>query len=116
MIEWSCAGLLHIFRVGIPIIGMSVLLHLFVFLIFGLPLFFLFWARRSVVWALPVSLPLGLILGACVGFPYYSSGGSLSNQGLVLSLGYGGVTAIGCWVANRRSEQDAPSDGDKHSV
>lgn len=111
MIKWSWAGLLNIYQYGIPMIGMSVLAHLFVFLIFGLPLFFIFWARRSIVWSLPVSLLLGLILGAGVGFPEYFSGGYLSNQELLLSLGYGVATAIGCWVANRRNEQAGSSNG-----
>lgn len=105
MIAWSWSGLLDIYQYGIPLIGMSVLAHLFVFLVFGLPLFFIFWDRPSIVWSLPVSLLLGLILGAGVGLPEYFSGGYLNTQELLLSLGYGVVTAIGCWVANRRSEQ-----------
>ena len=105
MIAWSWSGLLDIYQYGIPMIGMSVFAHLFVFLIFGLPLFFVFWGRRSIIWSLPVSLLLGLILGAGMGFPGYFSGGYLNTEGLLLSLGYGVATAIGCWVANRRSEQ-----------
>lgn len=109
MLAWSWSGLLNIYQYGIPMIGMSVLAHILAFLIFGLPLFFVFWAKPSIVWSLPVSLSLGLILAAVFGFPEYFSGGYLSVTTLFLCLGYGAATAIGCWIANRRSEAVTPN-------
>ena len=110
MIAWSWSGLLNVYQYGIPYIVSSVLVHILAFLIFGLPLFSLFWARRSAIWYWPVSLLLGLILGAGLGFPKYFNDGHLYSEGLFLCLGYGAATSFGCWIANRRSEQGAPSN------
>ena len=107
MISWSWSGLINIYEYGVPLILMSVVAHLFTFLIIGLPMFFAFWKRRSIVWFLPVSLSLGLLIAATLGFPGYYSGGYLNTSTLVLDLGYGAVTAFGCWLANRRSERPA---------
>jgi len=105
MISWSWSGLLNIYQYGVPLILLLILAHLFAFLIFGLPMFFAFWKRKSIVWFLPVSLLLGLLIAAVFGFPGYYSGGYLSTSGLALDLGYGAITAVGCWLANRRSER-----------
>ena len=102
MISWSWAGLPDLCQYAIPLIFMAVLAHVFVFLVAGLPMFFVFWKRASVVWFLPVSLTIGGLMGAVLGLPEYYRGGFLSVEKFSVCLGYGFATAFGCWHANRR--------------
>jgi len=74
--------------------------HATVFLIVGLPLFLVFWRRRSLIWYLPNSLLLGFLLGAGAGFPLYYSSPQFYDQMFFLTAGYGIATAFGCWLAN----------------
>ena len=74
--------------------------HAVVFLILGLPLFLVFWGRRSLIWYLPNSLLIGFLLRAGSGFPHYYSSPRFYDQMFLLSAGYGITTAFGCWLAN----------------
>jgi hypothetical protein len=105
MIAWSWSGLLNIYQYGLPLIGLSVLAHTFAFLIFGFPLFLVFWARRSKIWHFPVSISIGLLIGVVVWIGDYVSSGFPHKETFVVSFLYGVSTAVGCWIANRRSEQ-----------
>ena len=104
MIKWSWGGLLEIYQYGVPILLMAALWHLFGFLIFGLPMFFAFWKRPSIVWVLPVSLSLGLLIGFISGSIFYIL---LGHEMLFFAVVYGVMTSFSCWLANRRSERVA---------
>ena len=106
MSRWSWQAFLEVYDYGLPMIGGAVFGHLFAFLITGLPLFLIFWGNRSIIWHLPVSLLLGGALAALTGIPFYW--GVIGGMDLPLffvCLGYGFVTAFGCWLANRRNEK-----------
>lgn len=103
MISWSWSGLWDIYRYGATYLLMAVAAHSIVFLVVGLPLFFWFWAKESPLWFLPISLPVGSALGALLGFPEYFSGGYLNREELMVCIGYGAATALGCWFARRKT-------------
>lgn len=109
-IERSWGGLLEIYQYGVPILLMAALWHLFGFLIFGLPMFFVFWKRQSIVWVLPVSLSLGLLIGFISGSIFYIL---LGHEMLFFGVVYGVMTSFSCWLANRRSQ---PVDSSKGSL
>jgi hypothetical protein len=85
--------------------------HAAVFLIVGLPLFLVFWGKRSLIWYLPNSLLLGFLLGAGAGFPLYYSSPQFYDRMFFLCSGYGIATAFGCWLANWICEMRARKIG-----
>ncbi len=101
--ECSWPSLLKFFEYGVPIILFLIFAHILVFLVFGLPLFFAFWGRKSIVWSLPITLSIGILLAAIYGFSDYFNEGYLSSSKLILYLGYGATTAVGCWLANKKA-------------
>ena len=109
MSQWSWQEFVEVYAYGLPLIGGAVFAHLFAFLIMGLPLFLIFWEKRSIIWHLPVSLLLGVGLAALTGMPLLfwgkPFGGGMDLSRFFICLGYGVATAFGCWVANRRYER-----------
>ena len=105
MRAWSWSGLFNIYQCALPMIVISAIAHALYFLIYGLPMLVAFWKRRSIVWFLPVSLSLGFAISAVAGVPEYYREGYLSTSSLFRCLGYGGATALGCWIANKRANK-----------
>jgi uncharacterized protein YneF (UPF0154 family) len=103
MHAWSWTGLIDIYKYGMPIIACSVLAHLLFFMIAGLPVFLMFWARKSVIWWFPISMLSGVVLSALFGLIIGYFRESLDAEVLTIEMGYGAFTALGCWVANRRA-------------
>jgi hypothetical protein len=85
--------------------------HAVVFLTLGLPLFLVFWGRRSLIWHLPNSLLLGFLLGTGAGFPHYYSSPRFYDRVFFICAGYGVATAFGCWLANWTRERRARKFG-----
>lgn len=117
---WLTIGMMQVFaepyfdlmffwKVLVANILLSVAVHFVVFLCIGLPMFLVFWPRESALWRLPVAITvgplLGLLVGSIIGYSRSFGGESFSRELMALSLGYGTLTALGCWIARKRFEK-----------
>jgi hypothetical protein len=83
------------------VVGM--LIHFLSYLVLGIPLYLVFWEKKSRIWEWPFGLPLGVALGTLTLLVFaVASSDEPAAWVLVLGGGYGGLTAIGaCWSRKR---------------
>lgn len=98
---WSWSGLIDVYEYGIPLVTFSVIAHLLFFFLAGMPVFLVFWARKSVIWWFPASILFGVVLAALFGFLISFAREDFDPKILMVEMGYGAFTALGCWLANR---------------